>query len=622
MRSHKTLILLWVAILFLVGDAAWAATGDPAAHRPIELHEQGYVASASCQSCHARQYETWHASFHRTMTQSPTAETVRGDFNNAVVQAEGHTYRFEKRGDEYWVEMDEFWHAPAAGEKYVRSWQRLSLITGSHSMQVYWFANGNGRQLEQLPVVYLFAAQRWVPRRDIFLGPPDVPEPVVTGRWNDTCIRCHTTHGQPRVSADGRADTHVAEFGIACEACHGAGEKHAALQQQIKLGKISEASAKDQFITHPDKISPVRASEICGQCHSVSTQNRKDWQKWLAHGSDFHPGDELKPYLEVLQFKDKDAVAYWQRTDLSFLRNRFWSDGMIRVSGREFNGLVDSPCFSKGKGDRQLSCLSCHTLHQPATDARPRAEWANYQLKAHMESNAGCTQCHEQINQNLAAHTHHAANSAGSQCYNCHMPYTTYGLLRAMRSHQVSSPTVQASLATGRPNACNQCHLDKTLAWTSDRLNQWYGTAKPTLSTDEQNIAASVLWTLKGDAGQRALMAWSMGWKDALAVSGTDWEAPYLAPLLDDPYGAVRFIAQQSLHRLPGYENFTYDYVGAPEQRRLGAAQVMGQWQQRGQGSKVHNPSALLIDQNGRLQQSIFLQLLNQRDERRIVLSE
>ena len=71
----------------------------------------------------------------------------------------------------------------------------------------------------------------------------------------------------------------------------------------------------------------------------------------------------------------------------------------------------------------------------------------------------------------ISAHTHHRAESSGSRCYNCHMPRTTFGLLHAMRSHQVSVPTVKESLDHGRPNACNLCHLDKTLAWSVAEIN-------------------------------------------------------------------------------------------------------------------------------------------------------
>ena len=52
------------------------------------------------------------------------------------------------------------------------------------------------------------------------------------------------------------------------------------------------------------------------------------------------------------------------------------------------------------------------------------------------------------------------------------MPFTTYGLLKTIRSHQISNPSVQATLETGRPNACNLCHLDKTLEWTANALTR------------------------------------------------------------------------------------------------------------------------------------------------------
>ena len=59
-------------------------------------------------------------------------------------------------------------------------------------------------------------------------------------------------------------------------------------------------------------------------------------------------------------------------------------------------------------------------------------------------------------------------------------------------------------------------------------------------SQRERDVAAGVLWAVRGDAGQRALVAWHMGWGPAQEASGTDWLPLYLALLLDDPYPAVR----------------------------------------------------------------------------------
>ena len=191
-------------------------------------------------------------------------------------------------------------------------------------------------------------------------------------------------------------------------------------------------------------------------------------------------------------------------------------------------------------------------MHKRSEDSRATKDWADtHQVATNMDGNQACLQCHEAIRNSLAAHTKHTVESPGSSCYNCHMPYTTYGLLRALRSHQISSPTVAASVNTGRPSACNLCHMDKTLRWTSEYLEQWYRTPSVALNRDEQQVSASLLWVLRGDAGQRALVAWSMGWKPAQQASGTAWMPPFLAGLMDDPYEAVRFVASRSIRTLP-----------------------------------------------------------------------
>jgi hypothetical protein len=191
-------------------------------------------------------------------------------------------------------------------------------------------------------------------------------------------------------------------------------------------------------------------------------------------------------------------------------------------------------------------------MHKTADDARTLDAWADDQLAASTGRNDACVQCHPRSTD----HSHHRADSPGSSCDNCHMPYTTYGLLKTIRSHQISSPSVQASLDTGRPNACNLCHLDKSLAWTADALTTWFRTARPALGDDEQQVAASLLWLLRGDAGQRAIVAQSMGWAPAQQASqgsSRGWLQPYLALLQKDSYDAVRYIASRSLKSLPPF---------------------------------------------------------------------
>jgi hypothetical protein len=201
------------------------------------------------------------------------------------------------------------------------------------------------------------------------------------------------------------------------------------------------------------------------------------------------------------------------------------------------------------------------------------------------------------------------------------MPYTSYGLLRALRSHQISSPTAAASVQTGRPNACNSCHLDKTLAWTAGSLEQWFGTPPPALDQDDRTLPASMLWLLRGDAGQRALMAWALGWAPAQQASGTAWMAPSLTILMNDPYEAVRFIAHRSLRTLPGFETVTFDFTGPAAARTVDVMRVMDVWRRSGSLARARHAPALLLEADGS-QKADVLRLLRERDHRRIDLRE
>src|SRR5437870_4498594 len=72
---------------------------------PRQGRPGGYVRSDSCKSCHPGQYASWHRSFHRTMTQLPSPEAVRGKFDGVTLNLAGETYFLERRGDEFWVDM-------------------------------------------------------------------------------------------------------------------------------------------------------------------------------------------------------------------------------------------------------------------------------------------------------------------------------------------------------------------------------------------------------------------------------------------------------------------------------------------------------------------------------------
>lgn len=543
------------------------------------------------------------------MTQFATEDSVQAEFNDVVLTNATARFRLSKRNGEFWVRMEK----PDAREARPGEWMdvRLGLVTGSHHMQVFWVPEGDGNMQLGFPFTWLIPEKRWVSRNSTFVRPPDFPHRSEI--WNVVCSRCHTTGVEPHAHiAARRVETEVAELGIACEACHGPGARHVGIRKTEKPGQGDLPPVSGEIV-HPKKIAPERASQICGFCHSMKWIDKSE--SWTLDGFRFRPGDDLEkttPVVRPAKINEIAGLKEYLEKNPELLRDFFWPDGMIRVSGREYNGLIESPCYKGGK----FSCLSCHSLH----DSEPAG-----QLSEKARDNRACTQCHDKFREPaaLAGHTHHLANSSGSDCYNCHMPHSTYGILKAIRSHQISSPQVRRDdLAAGRPNACNLCHLDQSLGWTAHHLNRWYQQELPV--NMETNHSEIVRLALAGDAGQRVLAAWHLSWPPALQISGTNWAAPILGQLLDDPYAAIRCVAERSLNKISRLTPPGYDFDASPESRPLVAAAVWENWRREllpPQLSEMRM-SVLCLSADPLKQEELFATQLKVRNNRPIRLRE
>ena len=623
--SKALVAVIWCGAYFGI---AWAYSSSlqetpdetKVTNRPAQVFTDGYVGSDTCQSCHPHHHETWHDSYHRTMTQVANQDSVLGNFDEVELEYAGEKWHLSGEGDRFFVQV------PNESER-----REVVLTTGSHHMQMYWFDSGRERNMGQLPFIYLLDEslpenRRWIPREAAFLRPPvQGAWADEGGRWNSTCIKCHSTHGVWAPSGDLKEpQTHVADFGISCEACHGPGEEHVKRNQNpARRYRLHLSGQGDPTLVQPEDLNASLSSQVCGQCHgTLAPLSEENYYHWQAHGFRFRPGGELSDSRFLLRRKQETRPKVVQDIvddDPFYLNNYFWGDGMVRVSGREYTGLVESACHQRG----ELSCISCHTLHQKRSDSRPRKEWANDQLSPSALGDSACTQCHTEYktDEQIAAHTHHPINSSGSSCYNCHMPHTTYGLLKAIRSHTITSPSVVESLPTGadRPNACNLCHLDKTLAWSAGHLEKWFDQPAPPLDEEHRTRAASLSWLLKGDAAQRALLSWHMGWGSAREVSGDAWIAPHLARLLNDPYDAVRFIAHRSLKSLPGSTNAVreFDFMAPKLDRQAFVDKFI-----RGWTTDQEWPPELLILPDGTPDAQAIRELQFDRDDTPVYLAE
>ena len=581
-------------------DALLNSTPTQTNIKPPSNPSNAYMSSQTCRACHPGEYDSWHKSYHRTMTQLAKPEAVLAKWHDTQLPHGKSQLQLEEKNNEYWV-------TTVGGDGIKQDKKRMTMTTGSHHLQVYWLGDKNGNLQHPFPYGWLIADQKWAPVEDTFLRDPESAPP--NAKWNAVCIECHAVAGKPRIMASNKGirttKTEVAELGISCEACHGPAQEHIAhYQNPFNRYKAKDIKKVAHGIINPDdkKIDHKKSAQVCGQCHSYQfTPNRMDRYN---NGPRFIPGGQLNASVNTIVVKPSEFTnaSLDSQDDIKiftekhghphpgkeWMTDRFWSDGMVRVTGREYNGLLDTACFQRGK----MSCLSCHSMHSYHDN--------NDQLAPRMDSNEACYKCHKNIRENLTEHTHHKADSSGSSCYNCHMPHTTYGLLNAIRSHQIDSPKVAVQLKTGRVNACNLCHINKSLNWTNEHLTKWYGHKPAELTEDDQHVSSVLKMLLMGDAGQRAIAAWHMGWKPARDISGNDWQPNWLFRSMNDPYSAVRYIAHKSLITDPRLNKIEFDYSGLLINRTEEIRNAKDVWMkvQINQG-KLTNQPELLIDKQG-----------------------
>ena len=607
-RRTRALAVTIVLVLVILAAAllTWNPREDLQLQKdlPKRVTDREYLSSVSCRSCHPEHYHSWHRTFHRTMTQVATPETVQAPFENEELTSRGRTFRLQRRGDEFWAHMPDLdWEVGQLRQGHDINQisdppmvdRRVIMITGSHHFQGFWVSAKRGNELWQIPWYYSIEEDRWIPREDAFLNPPQGDRHFK--KWNINCIKCHSVAPHPGLNTrDKEFVSQVAELGISCEACHGPAQEHVEFHRNpLNRYRHRFADEPDPTIVNPRRESSKISSQICGRCHIVSMFHNE--LEFAINGETYRPGMELKRFLRIPSMSDP---AY--KRSLKETGNRvFWDDGSCAIGGAEYLGLIDSACHKRG----ELACLSCHSMHE--SDPKD-------QLAQHMQTDQACIQCHESFRDRIEEHTHHAPGSSGSRCYNCHMPHTAYALMSAMRSHRIDSPSVLSSIRSGRPNACNLCHLDKTLKWSADHLTDWYGSPPVQMDTDEREIAASVLWLLRGNALQRAVTAWHFGWPEAQQPSGTDWMAPILAETLVDPYSTVRHIGYRSLRQVPRFERFEYDFVAPGQERSEARQRVLDHWLQHSPKMDHKQDHATLIAPDGSSLRQDVERLLQQRD--------
>jgi predicted CXXCH cytochrome family protein len=396
MRSRLAVgsaLVVWVAVAALLAQAP----ATPSA----------YVGSAACARCHQETYNRWVKSRMANVVRDPKTHP------DAIIPdlSKPDPLLTFTRNDIAWV--------------YGSKWkQRYFTKIGDD-----YFPLG-----AQWDVTHkMWRPYKVAPNTDWWVS--HYPDDNMKRPTGPTCDGCHS------VNYDVRTKT-PSEWNVGCEKCHGPGRDHA-------------TSPTRANIVNPSRLDPVRANDVCIQCHS---QGQPTKNPIADRYYDWPVGFEVTPTSRLGDFWRLDPAELGKQDFLYF------ADGTAHKNRMQGNDFASSRMYERG-----VTCYNCHDVHGTANDADLR-----------VSADRLCVQCHGPQSPNgphassLEQHTHHRAGSVGSQCIACHMPKIEQTIADVnVRAHTFRFITPGATERLRVPNACTSCHADKSNAWAIDALTGW-----------------------------------------------------------------------------------------------------------------------------------------------------
>lgn len=441
-----------LAIFLLVG--LWSASSNS---RALEKYEQSrstatssFVGSERCATCHASEHGDWLASQHAIAMQTASDRTILGNFDGDTFVKDGVESTFFKKDGKFWIRTD--------GPNGKLSDFEIRYTFGVSPLQQYLIELPKGR-LQALGIAWDArpkeeGGQRWFhlyPDRNLKAGDP-LHWTGIDQNWNYQCAFCHSTNVKKGYDVTADAfDTTWSEVSIGCEACHGPASRHIAWAAKTGdwqkfdgpgkgfAARLNERKGIVWTMTASGTAarSETRKTnneiETCATCHARRQQVSDDFAETRRFLDAFRPFT-LEPGLYHVDGQQREEVY----TYASFLQSRMHAAG--------------------------VTCSDCHNPHTG---------------KLRASGNAVCAQCHASETFDTPSHHHHTSGSEGAACASCHMPTTTYMVVDPRHDHSMRIPRPDRTSQLGTPNACNQCHSDKTALWATDVIRSWYPSPKP-----------------------------------------------------------------------------------------------------------------------------------------------
>jgi len=487
-----------------------------------------FVGMKQCAGCHQDEASAWQGSDHQLAMQQADDRSVLGDFKNAHFEYNGVKSTFFRKQGRYYVNTD--------GPDGTLSDFEILYTFGVRPLQQYLVKLDQGR-LQALGIAWDSRPKQAGGQRWFHLNPADKIDyrdelhwTKLSHNWNFMCAECHSTDLKKNYDPNtGEFHTTWSEINVSCEACHGPGSRHVAwankkpgwensvdkgllLLLDERRGVSWQFDGQQAIARRSVARRTSKEIETCARCHSRRSTLTADYR----YG---------RPLMD---------------THLPALLTEplYYPDGQIREEDYVYGSFVQSKMFRAG-----VTCSDCHEPHK---------------LKLRAPGNGTCLQCHRADTYDTVKHHHHAVGGPGASCAECHMPPSNFMVIDARHDHSIRIPRPDLSITLRTPNACNQCHSDKTPLWARNKIRQWYGKSQ----APARHFGAALFAAQQGqpDAGPGLMaVASSPQEADIVRATATSLLPDYLNQatfamlpgLLSDPSPMVRRAALSSIDRLP-----------------------------------------------------------------------
>jgi predicted CXXCH cytochrome family protein len=420
MRFKRNITVLTVMAFIGAGTVLVQQCKPNEPSAPLQNIENAFVGDGKCKTCHANEYKAWSGSGHFKAMREVNDSIVEGDFNGKTLVADGVTSRFYKKEGKFFINTQ--------GDDGLNHDFEVKYTFGYYPLQQYLVEFPGGR-MQATRASWDVKNRKWFHQ---YAGQKIPPHDWLhwTGNaqnWNTMCARCHSTNLQKNYNNEtDNYHTSYSVLNVSCETCHGAGKLHIEYINGDEYKKGQKATGS--FIQAGKKTGQIAEINTCTPCHARLTEISQH----------LIPGNELLDnYIPEIPTTD-----------------HFYADGQANDEDFNYTSFAQSKMFRQG-----VKCSSCHEPHT---------------AKLLFPGNKLCSQCHAKTYDN-PSHTFHAIGSAGAECKNCHMPGKFYMGNDFRYDHTFRVPRPDLSVKFGTPNACNNCHKDKSSQWAATAVTKWYG---------------------------------------------------------------------------------------------------------------------------------------------------